>query len=196
MMRDLSKVESHQEFKELMETLNKQIESRNFQYETTTASTSVMDDDSREEGDQQGSHVTQDILWAFTNVDKMRKDHWKRLESRLLDIYQNHPGIRYLLTSSTGKLEFTCFLSPEELDKQIKEQEQFVQYRRSHSDLSNSRQKTRMEHRVDLKLPPLQLDESVELVLCHTNRELTKDEFTEDEFMSTIKIQMMQESVV
>ena len=44
-----------------------------------------------------------DILWAFTNADKMKIELWSRLESRLLDIYKKHNGIRYLVTSNENQ---------------------------------------------------------------------------------------------
>ena len=62
------------------------------------------------------------MLWAFTNVDKMKKEFWSRLESRLLDIYQGHRGIRFVLTSSSDhrKFNFTCFMSEYEIQNQIR----------------------------------------------------------------------------
>ena len=58
-------------------------------------------------------------MWAFTNADKMKEDYWNRLESRMLDIYQSHPGIRYCVTSSieSRRFKFTCFQRDEELEK-------------------------------------------------------------------------------
>ena len=57
----------------------------------TSASTVDYDSADEEENERMMADGTQrvcrDILWAFTNVDKMKKDFWNRLESRLLDIY-------------------------------------------------------------------------------------------------------------
>ena len=50
----------------------------------------------------------------------MKRDFWNRLESRLLDIYQNRPSVRYLLTSSSGekrKFEFLHFQRLEDQDQ-------------------------------------------------------------------------------
>ena len=36
----------------------------------------------------------------------MKRDFWQRLESRLLDIYQNKPSVRYIVTSSSESRKF------------------------------------------------------------------------------------------
>ena len=56
----------------------------------------------------------------------MKKDYWNRLESRLLDIYQSHPSIRYILTSNADnrKFNFTCFQRDEDLDEINEEEEE------------------------------------------------------------------------
>ena len=48
----------------------------------------------------------QDILWAFTNADKMKRENWNRLESRLLDIYKNKKNIRFIVTSNSDSRKF------------------------------------------------------------------------------------------
>ena len=105
-----------------MEMLNKQIETKQGNDELVGASSLGYDSQRGDDSDNKASnepHVKRDILWAFTNADKMKEDHWNRLESRMLDIYQSHPGIRYILTSSieSRKFKFTCFQKEEELDK-------------------------------------------------------------------------------
>ena len=83
---------------------------------------SSIDADSQPDEDDRGDpsvpKIIPDILWALTNADKMKKDFWLRLETRLLDIYRNHKGIRFLLTSSAEcrKFSFTCFHKEEELE--------------------------------------------------------------------------------
>ena len=86
MLKDLSTIETPKDFKDLMEQLNKQIESRQ---DTEILPVSSIDNDSQREDDEDPTapRVERDILWAFTNADKMKKDFWNRLESRLLDIY-------------------------------------------------------------------------------------------------------------
>ena len=49
----------------------------------------------------------------------MNKEFWEKLETRLLDIYQSQPTVRYLLTSSAKSIKkhkFSQFLK----DKEIK----------------------------------------------------------------------------
>lgn len=77
-------------------------------------------------------YPVQDILWAFTNVDKMKRDFWSRLESRLLDIYQNRSSIRYILTSSgeSRKLVFSHFHKAEEEVEQLAAVKQMDNYKR------------------------------------------------------------------
>jgi hypothetical protein len=86
MLKDLSTLESPKEFKDFMEILNKQTESRQ-DYEIAASS---IENDSQNEDSDKGDgkpRYERDILWAFTNADKLKKDFWNRLESRLLDIY-------------------------------------------------------------------------------------------------------------
>lgn len=89
--------------------LNKQIESK--QDSEIIAASSIGNESQKESGDEENRGPPRDILWAFLNADKMKKDYWNRLESRLLDIYQSHPSIRYILTSNAEnrKFNFTCF---------------------------------------------------------------------------------------
>ena len=102
MFRDLSKIETPKEFKELMDALNKEIEKR-----PSSDNMSSVDTGSLEEyQDEKGVFPIQDILFAFTNADKMKRDFWQRLESRLLDIYQNKPSVRYIVTSSSESRKF------------------------------------------------------------------------------------------
>ena len=75
-----------------MEMLNKQIETKQGNDELVGASSLGYDsqrgDDSDFKAPNNGEpRVKRDILWAFTNADKMKEDHWNRLESRMLDIY-------------------------------------------------------------------------------------------------------------
>jgi hypothetical protein len=67
----------------------------------------------------------------------MKTDFWNRLESRLLDIYQNHPGIRFLLTSSENsrKFNFTCFHKDEELERMQETHDPNLGLRRGHTDV-------------------------------------------------------------
>ena len=100
-----------------MELLNQQIEEK--QSSDHMSMSQSMDNDSQNEdelNDNKGSkHPQPDILWAFTNVDKMKKDFWSRLESRLLDIHKSHSRIRYIMTSiEHGSKLFTCFKNEEE----------------------------------------------------------------------------------
>ena len=120
MFKDLSKIETNSQFKELMEQLNQQIESK---HASESVMTQSIDNDSQQEEDEEsrsGPLTSKlDILWAFTNADKMKKDFWSRLESRLLDIYKMHNGIRYLMTSNENKKQFnfTCFHKEDDLIK-------------------------------------------------------------------------------
>jgi len=195
MLKDLSKIETHQEFRELMDTLNRQIESKQDNSAQTT-SVQLDDESDRERQEEAGSpRVELDILWAFINADKMKKEFWNRLESRLLDIYQGHPGIRYILTScDRHKFNFTCFLKQEELEK-----EESPGLKRSVTDVKGLIQQSRSKHerRVDLKLPALLESESVELILYHTDRDINKDDFNSDlELGRSIKKQMELEKVI
>ena len=102
-----------------MEVLNKQIDSRQQCENLITGSS--LDNESQPDRDDEGAESSsrRDILWTFTNADKLKEEYWSRLESRMLDIYQGHPGIRFLITSSAEnrKFHFTCFKRDEELQE-------------------------------------------------------------------------------
>ena len=154
--------------------LNKQIESR--QGSDSIGASSIGNDSQGEEdedGGQGGSMAhRRDILWAFTNADKLKQDYWNRLESRMLDIYQGHPGIRFLLTSSaeSKKFLFTCFKRDEELQEMQEELEEYkgVQNHPDQSKTYEKQMKARHCRKVDLILSKLKDHESVDLVLYHT----------------------------
>ena len=89
MIKDLTRVVTKQDFRELMISLNKQIEHvKELETKSRPSSHRSYDGDMLD-------HKTSDkgpkqvILWAFANVDKMKKEFWGMLESRLLDIYQS-----------------------------------------------------------------------------------------------------------
>ncbi len=134
-----------------------------------------MDNDSQNEdefNDNQGSRRPQpDILWAFTNVDKMKKDFWSRLESRLLDIHKSNSRIRYIMTSvEHGNKLFTCFKNDEE-DYAIN------QFKRSMTCVKGNHNASR----ADIKLMPLKAHEVADLVLYQSKREITFEDFGFDE---------------
>ena len=122
MMKDLSEIETPKQFKDFMDKLNKLIESKkeNEVMASSLDNDSMPDDEDMFNRDTGAVRFKTEILWAFTNADKMKQDFWNRLEPKMLDIYQSHPGIRFLVTTNCDlqkkkKFEFTCFLRDEEL---------------------------------------------------------------------------------
>ena len=117
MLKDLAKIETHKDFRELMDSLNRQIDGKtDTAVEAAIAETDALSSDDAERGGL--VYPVLDILWAFTNVDKMKRDFWSRLESRLLDIYKNRSSVRYILTSSSDKkFLFSHFHKPEGEDE-------------------------------------------------------------------------------
>ena len=130
----------------------------------------------------------------------MKKDFWDRLESRLLDIYQNNLGIRYLVTSSVGKFNFTHFHTDEDCQNLHKEQQDYKgAFRRTRTDakIFEKHNKNRHSCRADIKLQKLKDHESVDLVLYHTRRVVNKDDFNStEELERSIKKQMVLEKVI
>lgn len=130
----------------------------------------------------------------------MKKDFWDRLESRLLDIYQNNLGIRFLVTSSVGKFNFTHFHTDEDSENLNKEQEEYkgaLRRTRTDAKVFEKHNKNRHSRRADIKLQKLKDHESVDLVLYHTTRVVNKDDFNSTEELDrSIKKQMVLEKVI